>query len=206
MKTKALAAALLGAFALAGCVETTNNLRRKPGLVDRIAADSLQKCDTTEPAHRDSNYETRLRAVLDDTNARALDVYLRDKITICLDHRIAGQNENDTVNRIYGVYNRAAGTPVVSIWDNGMAGSGRRLFQTDTPDYGPEMLERFASAFTGGSWFQSPLGKDVVTAIAGQYTCGNTCVYLRWDPEADFDKDSIRRNPALLTPPLLARP
>jgi hypothetical protein len=196
---KTLAAPLLAAFTVSACAESDFDKYRKPELIEHLVNMTRQTCDMTEPAQRDATYETRLRTVLQDTSSSALDVFIKNDIAICLDHRLPEQNSSFWNRRIDGVfYNQAEKTPIVALWDNGMVNKGLHFLEVDTLDYGSTMLQKFAESYKDGD-----ISPRDHFAFAGRYSCGKSCTKTKWKTEQDFDQDSLRENPQITNPPTL---
>ena len=194
-KSTKLATACFLAFGLAAC-ESDHDIARKGGLVDQIVDTSLKNCNVVEPANHDTNYETRLRVVLNGAESKLMDVILAKNITVCLDSRLPNQDNGAFDKRIDGIFYNAT-TPVVTLWDNGMVDAGTEFFTTDTSDYGSLLIDKLASAIEDGD---IPNNEDY--AFGGRYGCGKNCTTSKWKTKSDFDQDSIAKNPGLLTPPL----
>lgn len=194
-----IVASLMIPFALAGCgdKESDNDIQRKPSVVNSIVADSLEKCDLTEPVPRDAPYEVRLRKVLSDSRTEALDYIQSNHITVCLDRRFPHQNSGAFDTRIEAIYYGGETGRVIALWDNGMIENGTGMFATDTSDNNPEFLNVFKNSTENGAFHLA----DKFT-YGAKYACGKGCNKAEWRHISNFDKDSISKNSDLKIPPV----
>lgn len=191
------------AFALAGCGDSDFERAQKPALIDSIVSHSISVCETGPANARTRDYRTRLGDVLEDTRYRDLKTLHDNKITICLDQRLSAQTKATFDRRIDGVFYAQKEGGIVALWDDGRPKSEAGLWTHDTYDFGSKGLNKIAEAVREGD---TPAAGKKMYAARYSYSNGKTSHSVtKWRDAEDFDKDSIRKNPALQTPPIRDR-
>lgn len=193
-----IAASVMIALAVAGCGESQFDLARKPELIEQAVAVSMEKCDTREPIRHDATYEQRLRTVLHRAESQSLDFLMTNGVTVCLDKRLPNQVNGFWDKNIGAIYH-GGDAKIISLWDNGIVAEGREMFSRDTLDYNSEFITKFPRYVRDGDFSLSDQ-----FAFGGRYKCGKSCTTERWKAQADFDQDTIAKNPQLMKPPISA--
>ncbi|TAL30571.1 MAG: hypothetical protein EPN97_12200 [Alphaproteobacteria bacterium] len=201
---KIFAIAAMG-LALAGC-ESRIDKDRKADVASDIIQTSVTYCQPGPVNGSPADYSQRLRNILLDSYTADMDVLKQNNIVVCLDQRLTDQNLGWLDTRMEGVYyNNGGKGGVLTLWDNGKPPS---FWSRDASDWGSSLIHDFANQVRKGKikasdahWY----------AYEGSYTtsCGQNCTttnyYVDWVKEQKFDKDTIRKNQAIVqAPPLKA--
>jgi hypothetical protein len=184
--------AIFLAGALTGCAESDFDKARKPELIERAVATSLQRCDTQDKKPQEIPYQARLRLVLATTDSAALDKLHDNGTAICMDQRLSKQNDVGFWSLpIKGIY--YADQNIVSVWDNGRNPDTQSWYETDITDWGSRSLEKFADTVSGTDAAAS-------MQVGSTYSCGKSCVTWKWKEAAEFSKQ-LEKNPVLKEAP-----
>lgn len=184
--------------------ESSEDKAAKPGVVADMIDDSLSACEYDNEA----NFKARLNKIMMKVRTKRLRQFQENNITVCLDTRLASQENGFFDRRIEGVYysrvlSSESGpmTSVLTIWDNGKAPTEDKFWKKDASDWGSEVMTKFAKAIK-----RHGTPKEGEHKIAGVYSyrCGDdsTCHEIRWKSVENFDQDTIRKNPVLEQPPV----
>ena len=177
-------------FAAIGFCESTEDLARKPELIDRVVEQSLRYADTQRHYEQDSTYEERLRQLLPNASSYSLDRLIEENVIVCLDQRLSRQNTGFWSTSIRAIFYNGDEQKVLSLRDNGMLNPG--FFDSDNLSYCSSIFNKTAEYILDRN-NQSPV-------IAG-YIAGSKSKYFTWDSGRGF-KYEFERNPELREPPL----
>lgn len=188
------------AAALTGC-ESRQDAARKPDVVEPMVQSSIEAC-TIAANDTKAAYGARLREVLMDVHTKDLDTLREKNVTVCLDSRQENQTEGFFDQNILGVlYNANPTQPVLGLYDNFNKGG---FFTTKTHSYGSEVVSTLADSYQ-----DNDVPNSITYGYASTYSyyCGKGCtnIQVEWRKAADFDQDSIAKNPQLKTSPLKAQ-
>ncbi|PZP57406.1 MAG: hypothetical protein DI586_00510 [Micavibrio aeruginosavorus] len=193
---------LLALTGLTAC-ESTADIERKPAIADSMIKDSLATCTIGSSTEV---YSERLRDILMDVQTDRLNALQSNQVTVCLDKRLSKQTTGWLDKPIQGVlYAGALGgksghdRSILSLWDNGTPLKEDGFFSKDASDDGGEIVSKLAKAI-----IKEGMPKTGEDKIAGEYSykCGkSTCHEIRWKAAANFDQDTIRKNPDLKSAP-----
>ncbi len=106
---------MLTAMAGISCVmnmESEEDLSRKPDVIAGLSAGSEKVCALPSLESEKASYQTRLNQALAGTRAERLDYFAENKITICLDERLAKSEP-----RVPAVFYPDANMPVMALAD-----------------------------------------------------------------------------------------
>ena len=180
-------------LALMAC-ESTEDIARKPALVDEIVETSLGRCDLQKEFTQTATYETRLEEVLMKAYAESLDFILENNVTVCLDQRLEDARKKGGTWDLpaHALYYTEAN--VLSLFDNGDDYDHTGTFETTASSYGGKALDRFDYEYDARDL------KDLPDLALGRYVGGKT-PYFSWDDDGS-DYAVIENNPDLWEPPL----
>lgn len=199
---KIFALATLG-LVLAGC-ESSADKARKPEVADAMVEQSVAACETGPVNGSPEQYAQRLRNILMDTRTADMDLLRQNNITVCLDQRLANQNNGWLDRRMEGVfYNNGGKGSVLTLWDNG---KGPSFWSKDASDWGSRLIHNFAYEVRKGR-IQSTDAHWYGYEYSYTTSCGKDCTTTNydvdWTRERRFDKDTIRKNQDIIqVPPL----
>lgn len=199
--TKVLIATLLASTMLTAC-ENAQDLARKPDVAAAMIEDSLARCETGLVNVRGEPYAEKLRFTLMQVRTKDLDLIKENKITICIDQRLASQNEAFTATQKNLPWWKRDATPreIEAVYYNQNRIIGLPDHSTTKSNRGAVALERFSEAVTVGRILPAKDFMYAATYSHGKYYS------LDWKKAQDFDQASVNNNPQLKTAPLRIRP
>ncbi|QQG36962.1 MAG: hypothetical protein HYS17_04105 [Micavibrio aeruginosavorus] len=183
-----LLTAVFLASALSGCGESDFDKARKPELIERAVATSLERCDTQDKKPQEIPYEARLRLALEKADSVALDKLEENGIAVCLDQRLPHVKTDFFDTRIRGIFYAEA--KIVSLWDNGRNPETQSWYETNILYRAGESIENLADEVLG-------------TPDAAKMQIGSTYGKgQHWDwRDASRFSDELTKNPHLKVPP-----
>lgn len=206
------AVAIAGLFAIvAGTVESSEDMARKPDIVQMMMTTSLQKCDIGASIINPADYGMRLEEVLMHTRSDTLDFLVANNITVCLDQRLANEPYGFFDTHVNGVFYPDAENPILSLWDNGADSGNHGFFEWTAATNGPRYLQEFKNEFS--ELFTSVHQISDITApmYAYQYqmttSCGKSCTTSHteydWHLSSDWGwGDFMEQHPNLANLPV----
>ncbi|MBI1215854.1 MAG: hypothetical protein GC185_08560 [Alphaproteobacteria bacterium] len=196
---KKIVPSLMVAFALAGCAENPQDVARKPEVVSTMVEASADMCQTG-PVHADAAaYKARLEHVLMKVRTADLETLQKEKITVCLDQRLAHENTGFWDAHARAVYYNGKGPEgkILSLTDDGKQPEEAGFWHTgySTAYYRDgEMIRTLAKRIRNGD--VAPQGEKMYAGLMGKYNA----VY--WRAAHKFDQGTIAKNPQLEKPPV----
>jgi hypothetical protein len=150
--------------------------------------------------------ETRLKEIFQASRLEDLEALLANKVTVCLDQRLPGQNGGFFNTNAYATfYNQDPDHRVLALWDNGQSAQDPTFFDKKPIDYGKKAIRHL-----NGEEFNTLFGNPPAPfAMMAHFirSCGKGCTTndYQWRDVGEFTsgfKDVVKDHPELAQPPL----
>jgi hypothetical protein len=199
---KLLLVPLAASFMLAGCMESKEEIARKPDVVAQMVENSASICEKGPVNGTDAQYKERLTEVLSRARTVQLEALQKNGITVCLDQRLDHQKSGFWDGPSHSVfYNNGKGGGVAAIYDNGTQPKDASFWKGDAYDWGGVAVDYLGDMAKNGK----------ITAESGNWhgytytisTGKSSSTHYGWAKTDKFNEGAETKNPQLTHPPLV---
>ncbi|MBI1215038.1 MAG: hypothetical protein GC185_04365 [Alphaproteobacteria bacterium] len=181
-------------FAKVGFCDSTQELARKPGVIDALVQRALERADTQDDRPQNPPYAARLRAALDRASTSTLECLLENDVTVCLDQRFSQMKSGFFDTEIVAAFYNDKDAKVLSLFDDG----------TDKGYFLQRGLLDCADDALNGAACEIVKRKDKLPALSFgcmEFNAATKTNTFEWENARGYAKE-IRKNRWLVKPPL----